>query len=277
MRSLVKSDTILQHGKLLKMKSEILNNTTLGLVLSGGGVKGMAHIGLLKALEQRGINPSQISGVSAGALVGGLYANGATIEGMLHFFKETPLLKYNFVTLNRPGLFDTDKYLPLFEDFFKVQRFEDLHKRLVVVATNLLKGEPVYFEKGELFGPLLASAALPPVFLPVTIEGQLYADGGIMNNFPAEPLVGACDVIIGCYATSMKKIGRGQLKDSLEISQRANLLMLHANAMDKLHIPDLLIVPEELGKVKVLDKKGIDKAFVLGYDHANRKLDEWLQ
>ncbi|WP_067028917.1 patatin-like phospholipase family protein [Allomuricauda sp. CP2A] len=259
------------------MKPERLINTTLGLVLSGGGVKGMAHIGLLKALEQRGIYPSQISGVSAGALVGGLYADGASIEEMLLFFKETPLLKYNFVTLNKPGLFDTDKYLPFFDDFFTAHRFEELDKRLVVVATNLLKGEPVYFEKGELFAPLLASAALPPVFSPVSIDGQLFADGGIMNNFPVEPLAGACDVIIGCYASSMKEVGKGQIKSALQISQRANLLMLHANAMDKLHIPDLLIVPEELGNIKVLDKKGIDKAFVLGYDHANRKLDEWLQ
>jgi len=62
------------------MKTETLINTTLGLVLSGGGVKGMAHIGLLKALEQRGIYPSQISGVSAGALIGGLYVDGTSIE-----------------------------------------------------------------------------------------------------------------------------------------------------------------------------------------------------
>jgi NTE family protein len=259
------------------MKTETLINTTLGLVLSGGGVKGMAHIGLLKALEQRGIYPSQISGVSAGALIGGLYVDGTSIEDMLVFFKETPLLRYNFVTVNKPGLFDTDKYLPFFDDFFTAHRFEELDKRLVVVATNLLKGEPVYFEKGELFRPLLASAALPPVFSPVSIDGELFADGGIMNNFPVEPLTGACDVIIGCYASSMKAVGKGHIKSGLQISERANLLMLHANAMDKLHIPDLLIVPEKLGNIEVLDKKGIDKAFVLGYDHANRKLDEWLQ
>ncbi|MAU15953.1 MAG: phospholipase [Muricauda sp.] len=259
------------------MKLETLKNATLGLVLSGGGIKGMAHIGLLKALTQRGIYPDQISGVSAGALVGGLYADGASIEDMLLFFKETPLLKYNFVSVNKPRLFDTDKYLHFFETFFTAHRFEELEKRLVVVATNLLKGEPVYFEKGELFKPLLASAALPPVFSPVSISGQLYADGGIMNNFPVEPLTGACDVIIGCYTTSMKEVGKGQIKNALQISQRANLLMLHANAMDKLYVPDFLFVPEELGGIGVLDKKGIDKAFVIGYDHANRKLDEWLQ
>jgi NTE family protein len=258
------------------MKLEILTNSTLGLVLSGGGVKGMAHVGMLKALTQRGIYPSHISAVSAGALVGGLYADGASIEDMLHFFKETPLLKYNFVTINKPGLFNTDKYLPFFDNSFKAKKFEELEKRLVVVATDLLNGQPTYFDRGELFKPLLASAALPPVFSPVSFNNLLYADGGIMNNFPIEPLTGVCDIIIGCYTTSMKEIGKGQIKNALQITQRANLLMLHSNAMDKLHVPDLLFMPDELDKIGVLDKKGIDKAFTIGYDNANRKLDEWL-
>ena len=259
------------------MKLETLTNKTIGLVLSGGGVKGMAHIGILKALNQRGIYPDNISGASAGALVGGLYADGVSTEDMLLFFKETPLLKYNFLTINKPGLFDTEKYLPFFKDFFTTHHFSGLEKKLTVVATNLLKGKPKYFDEGLLFRALLASAALPPVFSPVNIDGQLYADGGIMNNFPVEPLVNDSEIIIGCYALSMRKMGKGQIKNALQISQRTNLLMLHANAIDKLCVPDLLFVPEELGKIGVLDKKGIDKAFAIGYDCANRKLDEWLQ
>lgn len=259
------------------MKLETLNNQSIGLVLSGGGVKGMAHIGVLKALTERNIYPGYISGVSAGALVGGLYADGASITDMLYFFKETPLLKYNFVSINKPGLFDTDKYLSFFEDFFSAHYFEKLEKRLWVVATNLLKGQTDFFNKGELLQPLLASAALPPVFSPVNIDGQLFSDGGIMNNFPVEPLTSACDIIIGCYTSSKREIGKGQVKNAFQISQRANLLMLHANAMDKLYVPDLLFTPEELGVIGVLDKKGIDKAFVIGYDHANRVLDNWLQ
>ena len=258
------------------MKLETIKNKTIGLVLSGGGVKGMAHIGILKALTQRDIYPDYISGVSAGALVGGLYADGATPDDMLKFFKETPLLKYNFVTINKPGLFDTNKYLTFFDEFFTSHRFEGLEKRLTVVATDLLKGQPKFFNSGELFLPLLASAALPPVFSPVSIDGQLYADGGIMNNFPIEPLVDHSDIIIGCYSTSNKEIGKGQVKNAIQISQRANLLMLHANAMDKLCVPDLLFLPKELGGIGVLDKKGIDKAYTIGYDYAIRKLDDWL-
>ena len=133
------------------MKISDFSDKTIGLVLSGGGVKGIAHIGVLKALMQRDIYPDIISGASAGALVGGLYADGASVEDMLSFFKETPLLKYNFMTINKPGLFDTDKYLPFFEDYFSAHHFESLEKKLTVVTTNLQKGEQVFFEKGELF------------------------------------------------------------------------------------------------------------------------------
>ncbi|MEW4923802.1 patatin-like phospholipase family protein [Algibacter sp. 2305UL17-15] len=260
---------------MIKTSSTIYK--TIGLVLSGGGVKGIAHIGVLKALLERDIYPDVISGVSAGAIVGALYADGASVEDMLLFFKETPLLKYNFVSINKPGLFDTDKYLPFFEDYFSAHHFEDLEKKLTIVATNLQKGESRFFNKGELFQPLLASAALPPVFSPVLIDGCFYADGGIMNNFPVEPLIDDCELIIGSYTTSMREIGKGQIKNSFQISQRTNLLMLHANSREKLCIPDLLFVPKELDKIGIFDKKGIDKGFTIGYDFARRKLDVFLQ
>ena len=253
---------------------EITSKKSIGLVLSGGGVKGMAHIGIIKALNENGIHPHYISGVSAGALVGALYANGFDPEDMLAFFKETPLFKYNFVTINKPGLFDTEKYLIALETYFPENRFEALQRPLAVTATNLQKGNPVYFQTGELIHPLLASAALPPVFSPVAIKGELYSDGGVMNNFPLEPLQGQVDYIIGSYTSSMKEVTRKEISSSLQISQRANLLMLHASALNKLHIPDLLFRPEDLGHIGILDKKGIDKAYELGYEHASKVLDQ---
>jgi NTE family protein len=254
-----------------------LKNRTIGLVLSGGGVKGMAHIGVIKALIERDILPQCISGVSAGALVGALYADGASVAHMLDFFKETPLLKYNFMTINKPGLFDTEKYLVYFEDFFEATHFEELAIPLSLVATNLQLGQPAYYSKGPLFKPLLASAALPPVFSPVSINGELFADGGIMDNFPVDALVNSCDIIIGCYASSMQEIKKNQLKNALQLTQRANLLMLHANSMEKLNVPDLIFKPKALGDIGVLDKKGIDKAFNIGYEEASKQLDNWLK
>jgi len=255
---------------------EQISGKTIGLVLSGGGVKGVAHVGIIKALLERDIYPDIVSGASAGAVVGALYANGISPIDMLAFFKETPLLKYNLLTINKPGLFDTNKYLMFFEKYFPSNAFESLEKQLHIVATNLQTGEPEFFSKGKLLKVILASAALPPVFSPVSINGTLYADGGIMNNFPVEPLMASTEFIIGSYTTAMKTIGRGELKNSFQLSQRANLLMLHSNVRGKLHIPDLLFTPKNIDLIGVLDKKGLEKAYTIGYDYASRLLDDQL-
>ena len=154
----------------------ISKKNSVGLVLSGGGVKGMAHIGLIKALLEYDIYPNIVSGASAGALVGSLYANGVAPDDMLLFFKETPLFRYNFITINKPGLFDTEKYIPFLRNYFTEDSFEDLPRELHIAVTNLQEGSCQFFSSGELLLPLLASAALPPVFSPVSINGRLYAD-----------------------------------------------------------------------------------------------------
>lgn len=255
------------------MKLQHFKEKAIGLVLSGGGVKGMAHIGVIKSLNERGICPEMVSGVSAGAIVAALYANGIGTSDMLLFFKETPLFKYNFFTLSKPGLFDTEKYHFFFSKYFEKDTFDVLKKELFVTATDLQSGISKVFSSGELLRPLLASAALPPVFNPVTIDGRLYADGGIMNNFPIEPLVDKSDFIIGCYTSGMKEIGSAILRNPIQLADRTNKLMLHANSMEKLCTADLLFRPTGLEYIGALDKKGIDKAFVIGYDHASRYLD----
>lgn len=253
---------------------ENLEGKSIGLVLSGGGVKGVAHVGVIKALLERNICPNVVSGASAGAVVGALYANGIQPLDMLAFFKETPLLKYNLLTINKPGLFDTNKYLVFFEKYFPINTFEALEKKLYVVATNIELGASQFFNQGELLNTVLASAALPPVFSPVRIDGQLFSDGGIMNNFPVEPLINTTDFIIGSYTSAMKSVGKEELKNSLQLSHRANLLMLHSNVKEKLNIPDVLFTPKNLDTIGVLDKKGIDKAYLIGYEYASKLLDE---
>ncbi|NNE77861.1 MAG: patatin-like phospholipase family protein [Pricia sp.] len=258
------------------MKLKDLKEKSIGLVLSGGGVKGMAHIGTIKALNERNIYPDSISGVSAGAIVGALYANGTSPVNMLVFFKETPLLKYHFFTLNKSGLFDTEKYLFFLSNYFEKDAFDTLEKELFVTATDLQSGVPKVFSKGQLFRPLLASAALPPVFKPVSIDGRMYADGGIMNNFPMEPLTGNVEYIIGSYTSGMKDIGKALLKNPEQLANRTRRLMLHANSREKLCAADILFRPKGLEYIKVLDKEGIDKAYLIGYEHASRYLDDLI-
>ena len=255
----------------------ILEAKSIGLVLSGGGVRGMAHIGVLRAMQEHGISAQVVSGSSVGALVAGLYANGNSIVDMLSFFKETPLFRYNFITILKPGLVDTERYIDIFRGYFPENDFSALERELFVVATNLQKGEEEFFTSGELIRPLLASAALPPVFGPVNIKGCLYGDGGIMNNFPLEPIKGKVDFMIGSNVSVIKKVEKKHIRSSFQLASRTTALMIYAINRQKIHQCDLIIEPMELDQIGVLDKAGIERAYLIGYEHTSRKLEALMK
>ncbi|GLU43192.1 patatin-like phospholipase family protein [Allomuricauda sp. NBRC 101325] len=254
----------------------MLENKTVGLVLSGGGIRGMAHIGLIKAMREYGIEADMVAGTSIGALVGALYANDNSVDEMLRFFKETPLFQYSFFTINKSGFIDTEKYAKVFTSFFPKNSFESLKKPLFIVATDLLTGKETVFNKGQLIKPLLASAALPPVFSPVDIDDILYADGGIMNNFPKEYVENKTNFIIGSNVSVTVPLQKKDLRNSFQLTGRVTSLMIHASNDEKLHECDLFIEPKELDQIGVLDKKGIENAFNIGYEHGSRALEQLL-
>ncbi|MFS4466281.1 patatin-like phospholipase family protein [Maribacter sp. 2210JD10-5] len=251
-----------------------LENKTIGLVLSGGGVRGMAHIGVIKAMEEVGLTAKIVSGSSVGALVGALYANGNSVSDMLRFFKETPLFKYNFFAIAKPGLIDTERYVSIFKNYLPHDSFDALEKELCIVATNLQEGEEAFIDKGELIKPLLASAALPPVFSPVMYNGSLYADGGIMNNFPLEPILGKVDFIIGSNVSIVSKLQKKDLNNSLQLTGRTTGLMIYAINREKIKKCNIVFEPKSLEHIGILDRKGIEKAYAIGYETAVGKFKE---
>ncbi|MEM9143957.1 MAG: patatin-like phospholipase family protein [Bacteroidota bacterium] len=254
-----------------------LGHKSVGLVLSGGGVRGMAHIGLIRAMEKVGLSAQMVSGSSVGALVGALYANGNSVEDMLSFFKETPLFKYNFFTIAKPGFIDTDRYVDIFKGYFPQDRFEALERELHVVTTNLQRGQQEFFCKGPLIRVLLASAALPPVFSPVELKGELYADGGIMNNFPTEPVHTKVDYVLGSNVSVVSPLQKRNLRNSLQLTGRVTGLMIYAINRQKLETCNLLLEYRALEKIGVLDRAGIEKAYTIGYEGAIRALEQALE
>ena len=254
----------------------MLKDKSIGLVLSGGGVRGMAHIGLIKAMREHQIEAKVVAGTSIGALVGALYANNNTVDEMLTFFKETPLFQYSFFAINKPGFIDTERYVSIFKDFFPDNSFKSLKRPLFVVATDLLKGNEKVFYDGELIKPLLASAALPPVFSPVNIDNILYADGGIMNNFPKEYVDHLTDYVIGSNVSITVPLEKKDLRNSFQLTARVTSLMIHASNHEKLQECDVFIEPGELDSIGVLDKKGIENAFNIGYEHGSRALEKLM-
>lgn len=248
-----------------------IRSKSLGLVLSGGGVRGMAHIGVIKAMQEFGIEAKVVAGSSVGALVGALYAADKSVDEMLHFFMETPLFKYNYFAVAKPGLINTERYITTFEHYFPENTFAALKKELYVVATNLESGEEVFINDGELIKPLLASAALPPVFSPVEYNGALHADGGIMNNFPLEPVLGRVEFVIGSNVSLVTKLKKKQLNNSFQLTGRVTGLMIYAINREKINNCDLIIEPQELEHIGILDRRGIEKAYAIGYEAAVKK------
>ena len=198
--------------------------TDVNLVLSGGGEKGVAHVALLEKLEDLQININSISATSAGSLVGCFYASGMSYNDIIKFFTETPLFKYSWLKPLQSGFFKTDKYMVYLKDQIK-HNFEELPLPIYLAATNMEDGECHYFHSGQLIKPLIASCAVPGIFSPVKINGKLYSDGGVMDNFPVFPFRNDPLPIIGSYVVAPKVTDRKGLDNPIKVTSRSASLM----------------------------------------------------
>jgi len=152
----------------------------IGVVLSGGGVRGFAHLGLLKLMDELHIKPSAISGVSAGAIIGALYASGKTPEEIVALSKSNKYLGYSDFLWRKEGLFSMETMKRLLIENLPEDSFESLKIPLFVNATDFFHNKTIFFSTGKLIQPLIASASMPVVFEPVSIEKSRLVDGGLL-------------------------------------------------------------------------------------------------
>lgn len=255
----------------------MIGNNKIGLVLSGGGYRGLAHVGVLKALEERNIQVDFISGTSAGAIVGALYASGSSWEEIFKFFEEADVISYKHYTFQKAGLLDSTKYVKWLKDYFPEDRFEALKIPLFVATTDLLEARTKYHFSGELVNPLIASCAVPGVFSPLKFDGRLLCDGGVTNNLPVEPLVTLADKIIGVYVNPLQSVSQKELKSTRSVLQRAYLIMRKSMSQKDMNQFDVFIAPEKLSQYAILSKNHLKEIFDLGYQQACTQLDEWLK
>ena len=158
------------------------------LVLSGGGARGIAHIGVIEELERRGYEIASVAGTSMGALVGGVYADGALDpfrDWMLSLDKRKVFNLVDF-TWSRMGVVKGDKFFNKMRDFIPDTPIEDLKIPYVAVAVDLINNKEVVFRKGSLFDAIRASVSIPSVLTPVKTTDGLLIDGGVMNNIPID-------------------------------------------------------------------------------------------
>lgn len=250
----------------------VIPRHALGLVLSGGGSRGLAHIGVIRALLEHGIVPDCVAGVSAGALVGALYAAGYRPPKMLEFFRVTDPFSLKNVTLSKPGIWDTEKIVPAFQRWFPDDLFDTLQRPLRILATDLQRGEGVIFDRGPLILPLLASSSVPMVFSPTEIDGRWYGDGGIVDNFPARLIADRCDVLLGVHVSPMREVKPAQLANSLNVLERALEVGMFARAKEDFTRCALVLRPAGLERFGLFETKRLTEIEAAGYAAAKEQM-----
>lgn len=165
-------------------ESEGEGRPRVGLALGGGFARGIAHVGVLRALEDAEIRVDYIAGTSVGALIGAAYASGATLEEMARQGSETRFRDFGRWTLSRMGMASNERMDDFLRKFTTAKYFEELKIPLSIVATDLISGESVYFSDGEIGPPMRGSCAYPGLFLPVEYRNHFLVDGFLTEAVP---------------------------------------------------------------------------------------------
>jgi NTE family protein len=244
----------------------------IGLVLSGGGARGIAHLGVIKALEETGLQFSSISGTSAGSIIGALYSYGYSTNDILKIIIEIKAFKFLKPALNMKGLLKMDVIHKFLEQYIQNDSFETLKIPLHIAATNVKKGETTYFNSGSLIKAICASSCIPVLFQPVELNGDLYIDGGILNNLPVEPIRDECEILIASHSNPIDH--NFEVKNVRFLMERALMLAITRNVYERKAKCDFFIEPSGLEPFKVLDLGKAKEIFGIGYREAIRQIEE---
>lgn len=239
----------------------------IGLVLSGGGARGIAHLGVIKALLERNIKISGISGCSAGSIVGALFAAGYSPDHIFEIVVSTINLRAMRPAWSRAGLLQMKKAEEVYLKYIPHNSFEHLKIPLTINATDLYAGKTVYFSSGELLKPVMASCCIPGLFEPIIFNETTYIDGGVLDNMPIGPLLGKYDFIIGSHCNAF---GINQTKSMTTIIMKALFLAINNNSKGRLAQCDFLIEPPALKLFDPFDIRKASSIFKEGYEYTRQ-------
>lgn len=244
----------------------------LGLALSGGGVKGFAHAGALKALEEFGYKPDIISGTSAGAVAGALYVAGYSPKEICDLFKNKSFSNFTNITIPTSGLFSPAKFVDFLKQKITYANIEDLPIPMRIVATDLDAGKIKVFTEGSLAERVMASATVPVVFPPTVIDDVHYVDGGIFCNFPVDVIRQDCEKVIGINVSPLVPT---QYKQTIiEIALRSYNFMFRANTKEDGMLCDILVELPDVLQYDMFDLDSIDEIYRMGYHETKLALQK---
>lgn len=240
----------------------------VGLVLSGGGARGVCHLGVIKALEEFGVKIDFISGTSAGSVVGCLYSYGYPPDEILRIIQSTRFFKSLKIAWTWTGLLSFDGLRDVLLKYIPENTFDCLKIPVTLAVTEIKKGRIEYLSQGELMTPIQASCSVPAVFKPVQYLGGVYVDGGILDNLPVKAIHDKCDFIVGSHCNFITS--EFDIKNFRSVIERSLLMAINANTMVSKTLCDVLIEPPEVGKFSGFDLSKAPEIFDIGYQYTRK-------
>ena len=235
-----------------------------GLVLSGGGTRGFAHLGVIAALFDKGIKPDVISGTSAGAIAGAFIAAGKSPHQILETFKKGSFFNFTKLQIPRDGLMKLDGLKEIIQKEIQVKNIEELDIPFYLAISNLNTGTIEYRNTGLLGETVLASSSIPILFAPVKLDGHLFVDGGLLDNIPVEPIKHECEQIIVSNISPINPIEK--IKNLIEIATRTFYMSVNANMKEVRKYATIYIEPEGIDTYEILSRTHADELYELGYN-----------
>jgi len=244
----------------------------LGLALSGGGARGFAHPGALKAIEDFGLRPDVISGTSSGAIAAVLYADGYSAEEIVNMFVGKDFREFVEIQVPVAAIFGTSGFRKFLKKYLRSKNIEDLQIPVKIVATNFDEGRIMVFDQGPIIDPLVASCSIPIVFNPVVINGVNYVDGGVCKNFPVSVIRSICNKVVGINVSPL--VPKKYSKTIMHIAERSYHYMSRTNTLLDRTLCDVLIEITELDYFKTFDIDSSEKIFKIGYESSKQSILE---
>lgn len=248
---------------------------SIGMVLGGAGTKVYTHLGVLKALKEYGIKPDVFSAASSGSIVGAFMAAGRGIEETQEILKKYRFFNFATPGVHTSGIFNLDNLERNLMKQLKERTFEDLKYPLFMSVTNLYSGKVEYIRTGPLIPAIKASCAIPFLFAPVKLNGQLYVDGGLMDDIPYVPLLGRCEHIVASSVSRAREVRK--VNNYLDVAMRVVELVMNQDSENARRNSDLFIEPEGVEQYGILEAGHGDELFKLGYEYTKKLIASKLK
>ncbi len=250
------------------------SNHAVGLALSGGAVRGIAHIGVLEILEQEGIPIHSIAGTSAGSIIGALYAAGVPLSEIRRLALKTKWKNIFKFTVPKMGFISSEGISAFMEEMLPVKKFSALTVPFAAVATDLKTGERVSITSGSIAKAVQASCSLPVIFTPTEINRRLLVDGGVASQIPvrtAREEFGATIVI--AVDVNYRALESNRYDNMVKIAAHLSMIMASKNAREEAKLADI-VIPVNAKGIALYDLSKARELLRRGRKAAEEKIPE---